>query len=67
LLNKIRIYLGNPIKGSHKGENGYKFAKENFDRTILAKQYLKHLTKILKKKRMYKIFFKEGLIFFLHL
>jgi glycosyltransferase involved in cell wall biosynthesis len=50
--NKIRIYLGNPIKGVIQGENGYKFAKENFDRTILAKQYLKHLTQILKKKNV---------------
>lgn len=44
--NKIRMYLENPIKITIQGENGFKFAKENFDRTILAKKYLKHLTEI---------------------
>ena len=26
-----------------KGENGYKYAKENFDRTVLAKKYIKEI------------------------
>ena len=40
---KIRYYLANPQLLSIQGANGYKFAKENFDRSKLASQYLKSI------------------------
>jgi len=44
---KIRFYLNNPEKLKVEGENGYKFAKENFDRNVLAKRYIKHVESII--------------------
>ena len=40
---KIRYYLKDPERIKLEGENGYKYAKENFDRNVLAKKYIKHL------------------------
>lgn len=37
---KIRFYLSNYSEINRQGENGYRFAKKNFDRIILAKKYL---------------------------
>lgn len=37
---KIRSYLSNPKKGIDEGKNGYIYAKENFDRIILANKYV---------------------------
>jgi glycosyltransferase involved in cell wall biosynthesis len=37
--DKIKKYLINPEKVRIQGENGYKFAKSNFDRAILADKY----------------------------
>lgn len=42
---KVRFYLGNAELIKVQGEKGYKFAKENFDREVLANQYLLYLTK----------------------
>jgi glycosyltransferase involved in cell wall biosynthesis len=43
---KIRIYLDNPNLVKRQGENGYKYAKQYFDRTVLAKQYLIEMQRI---------------------
>ena len=40
---KIKYYLNNPSKCISEGENGYKFAKENFDRNVIASKYLQHI------------------------
>ena len=45
----IRTYLNDPDRLVREGESGYKFAKENFDREVLAKKYLDHISAILKK------------------
>ncbi|EAZ96269.1 glycosyltransferase [Flavobacteria bacterium BAL38] len=37
---KIKEYLSNPEKGIAQGESGYSFAKQNFDRTVLADKYI---------------------------
>lgn len=36
----IRDYLNNPVRLVQEGENGYLFAKKNFDREVLANNYL---------------------------
>ncbi|SEP54791.1 glycosyltransferase family 4 protein [Flavobacterium urocaniciphilum] len=41
--NKIKFYLNNPQNCISEGENGYKFAKENFDRNVIASKYLQHI------------------------
>lgn len=44
---KIRNYLKKPKSNwNEEGECGYKFAKDNFDRIVLAKQYLEYLNKV---------------------
>ena len=43
----IRMYLANPELLKIQGESGYKYAKENFDREVLAKKYIQHITEIL--------------------
>jgi glycosyltransferase involved in cell wall biosynthesis len=40
---KIRSYLNNQGLLSKHGENGYNYAKSNFDRKVLANNYLNHL------------------------
>lgn len=39
----IREYLADPGRLVREGESGYRFAKENFDREVLAKKYLEHI------------------------
>lgn len=39
IAEKIRWYMENPGKLSEQGENGYNYAKKNFDRDNLAKSY----------------------------
>src|SRR5690606_9519723 len=43
---KIRYYLDNPSEIFRQGQNGFEYAKNNFDRNVLAKEYLKHLSNI---------------------
>ncbi len=43
----IREYLNDPDRIRTEGENGYKYAKDNFDREVLARRYLKHISSIL--------------------
>jgi glycosyltransferase involved in cell wall biosynthesis len=40
---KIRLYLANPQLLGVQGENGYRYAKAHFDRTVLAEGYLEGL------------------------
>jgi glycosyltransferase involved in cell wall biosynthesis len=37
---KIREYLNNPERLAKEGNNGYAFAKQNYDRDVLAKKYI---------------------------
>src|SRR5690606_13867918 len=39
----IRGYLNNPTKLTIEGNNGYLYAKKNFDRSVLAEKYLKKI------------------------
>lgn len=43
----IRLYLNDLERIKKEGENGYKFAKENFDRKVLAERYLNSISKII--------------------
>ncbi|NCX94900.1 MAG: glycosyltransferase WbuB [Chitinophagia bacterium] len=45
----IRHYLANPHLLKEQGDNGYAYAKENFDREILAKKYINYIANIVKK------------------
>ncbi len=42
----IREYLNNTDRLAVEGENGYRYAKVNFDRYVLAKRYLESISKI---------------------
>jgi glycosyltransferase involved in cell wall biosynthesis len=44
----IRDYLSNPER-LEEGENGYIYAKQNFDREFLANKYIKEIEKLLHK------------------
>ncbi|MFC0317909.1 MULTISPECIES: glycosyltransferase family 4 protein [Olivibacter] len=44
----IRQYISDPGRLKVEGENGYKYARENFDREILAKKYIKRIKQIVK-------------------
>lgn len=46
----IREYLNNPQKLVQEGNNGYKYAKENFDREVLAEKYLGFIHQIAASK-----------------
>jgi glycosyltransferase involved in cell wall biosynthesis len=46
----IRDYLAHPEKLIAQGESGYRYAKENFDREVLAKRYINHISSIINKK-----------------
>jgi glycosyltransferase involved in cell wall biosynthesis len=39
----IRDYIANPERLQIEGENGFKFAKKDFDRTVLAEKYIKYI------------------------
>lgn len=43
----IREYLNNQWKLELEGQNGYNYAKHNFDREVLANNYLKEINKII--------------------
>jgi glycosyltransferase involved in cell wall biosynthesis len=43
----IREYVGNKELIKTQGENGYQYAKDNFDRTVLAQKYLNHIKSII--------------------
>lgn len=45
----IRQYLNDPERLSREGERGYRYAKENFDREVLADKYLNHISSLLKR------------------
>lgn len=46
----IREYLDEPERLKTEGESGYRYAKENFDREVLAKKYMEHISAIVKRK-----------------
>ena len=46
----IREYLKDPERLKREGESGYRFAKENFDREILAKKYITQISAVSKNK-----------------
>jgi glycosyltransferase involved in cell wall biosynthesis len=50
IANKIKIYLKNPELIRIHGNNGYEFAKKNFDRNILALEYINLIREILGNK-----------------
>lgn len=45
---KVKFYLSNSSEIKKQGESGYQFAKENFDRIVLAKKYLHLIQEKLK-------------------
>jgi glycosyltransferase involved in cell wall biosynthesis len=47
---KVKFYLSNFSEINRQGENGYRFAKENFDRIVLAKKYINLIEDRLKLK-----------------
>lgn len=47
--NKIREYLNDNDRLKLEGDNGYEFAKSNFDRNVLAKKYLDYVLNISNK------------------
>lgn len=44
----IREYLNDGSRLKTEGENGYQYAKNNFDREFLAKEYLKSIKKVIR-------------------
>lgn len=40
---KIRFYIDNPLLVREQGENGYWYAKNHFDREVLAVRYLNYI------------------------
>lgn len=46
----IREYLADPQRLITEGENGYRYAKENFDREVLANKYIGYIANVVKKK-----------------
>jgi glycosyltransferase involved in cell wall biosynthesis len=47
---KIRMYLSNPLRLKEEGNNGYEYARKNFDRMALAKKYLERIKGMTKSK-----------------
>ena len=45
----IRQYLADPDRITREGESGYKYARGNFDREVLAKKYLEHIKTVVRK------------------
>lgn len=45
----IRQYLADPGRITREGESGYRYARDNFDREVLAKRYLEHIRGVIKK------------------
>ena len=48
IANSIKAYMKKKSLHQVHGENGYTYAKEHFDRLILAQQYLNHIKKVVK-------------------
>ena len=46
--NKVKMYMLNPDLIQRQGMNGYQYAIEHFDRTVLANRYLEQTKKIMK-------------------
>lgn len=46
--NKVKMYMQNPALIQRQGVNGYQYAMEHFDRTVLANMYLEQTKKIMK-------------------
>lgn len=46
----IREYLDDPERLKTEGESGYRYAKENFDREVLAKKYIGYIGEISRSK-----------------
>jgi glycosyltransferase involved in cell wall biosynthesis len=44
---KIRVYLNDRERLQKEGDNGYVYAKNNFDRKVLAEKYIKSIQTIL--------------------
>lgn len=44
----IREYLADPSRIDREGENGYRYARENFDREVLAQKYLQYISSIVQ-------------------
>jgi glycosyltransferase involved in cell wall biosynthesis len=49
-VNAVNYYLHNRSMLLQQGENGYRYAKENFDRNMLAKQYSRYLQELVLQK-----------------
>lgn len=45
----IRQYLAQPHRVATEGESGYQYARNNFDREVLAARYLAHIATLTKK------------------
>lgn len=45
---KIKLYLNNPNRIKAEGESGYRFAKQHFDREVLANRYLNEIGRFAK-------------------
>jgi glycosyltransferase involved in cell wall biosynthesis len=45
----IRQYLAQPHRVATEGESGYQYARNNFDREVLAARYLAHIATLIKK------------------
>jgi glycosyltransferase involved in cell wall biosynthesis len=50
----IRSYISDLPRLNREGESGYRFAKENFDREVLAVRYLNHISNVVKKRNEQK-------------
>jgi glycosyltransferase involved in cell wall biosynthesis len=48
-VRAVDYYLHHPETMIQQGENGYRYAKENFDRYVLSEQYFTHLQKIISR------------------
>lgn len=46
IADKIRVYLNDRQLVDAHGQNGYKYAKANFDRAILSKKYIDNIEKV---------------------
>lgn len=46
----IRQYLNDPERVKREGENGYQYARQNFDREVLAGKYLNYISGVLNKR-----------------
>ncbi len=49
IAEKIRLYMSYNGQLEREGMNGYRYARQYFDREYLAKVYLEELAKVIKK------------------